>query len=329
MEQKHCPACNREGLSVFVEIEDLPVHSNVLFPSREAALNTPKGDIRLGFCKACGMIYNLAFDPNRMKYTEAYENSLHYSLNFQAYAKELATRLIEEYHLHGKDIIEIGCGDREFLSMLCEGGGNRGFGFDPSYDGSRQSNKGAENITFIRDFYSEAYAEYTGDLICCRQVLEHMQYPRDFLLQLHRAIGDRRDTVVFFEVPNVLYTLRDLGIWDIIYEHCSYYSAPSLTRIFQETGFSMLQVGPAFGGQFLCLEAFPAMPACYAGNGSADDLGQLSSFVSTFRENYRNKVKTWNKNLIRLLEEGNRIVVWGGWFQRRHVSQHREGLRSD
>jgi len=256
------------------------------------------------------MIYNLAFDPNRMKYTEAYENSLHYSLSFQKYAQELATRLIEKYHLHGKDIIEIGCGNGEFLSMLCEGGRNRGFGFDPSYDGSKQS-RATENITFIRDFYSEAYGEYTADLICCRQVLEHIQHPGDFLRQIRHAIGNRTNTVVFFEVPNVLYTLDDLGIWDIIYEHCSYYSTPSLTRIFQETGFAVLQAYPAFGGQFLCLEASPAVAGCYGSMGSAEDLGQLSTFVSTFGENYWNKIKTWNENLGRLLEKGGRVVVWG------------------
>src|SRR5215813_2478046 len=121
MPQERCPACNHEGMDVFIAIENVPVHCNLHWSSRETALNAPRGDIRLGFCDTCGMIYNLAFDPRRMGYTPAYENSLHFSPRFQAYAQELATRLLERYRLRGKNIIEIGCGQGEFLSMLCKG----------------------------------------------------------------------------------------------------------------------------------------------------------------------------------------------------------------
>ena len=313
MEQNRCPACQDEGVDIFIEIDNLPVHCNLLWSSREAALNAPRGDIRLGFCQTCGMIYNLAFDPGRMEYSQSYENSLHFSPRFQTYAQDLVTQLIEKYQLYNKRIIEIGCGKGEFLSMLCKGGQNKGFGFDPSYDSNREDGGASEHITFIRDFYSESYAEYTADLICCRQVLEHIQHPRDFLLQLRRAIGKQRETTVFFEVPNVLYTLRDFGIWDILYEHCSYFSVPALSRLFRESGFTVRQVYPTFGDQFLCVEAFPAVASALSTRGTAaEDLEQLSSLVSSFRQNYQHKVETWKGHFRRLFEEGKRVVVWGG-----------------
>jgi SAM-dependent methyltransferase len=311
IEPKCCPACHHEGASIFIEIEDVPIHCNLLWPSQKAALNAPKGDIRLGFCQACGMIYNLSFDPQRMKYTQAYENSLHFSPRFQAYAQELAIRLLETHHLRGKNIIEIGCGKGEFLSLLCAGGQNRGLGFDPSYDSRREDSRGNENMTFIRDFYSETYAEYKADFICCKQVLEHIQYPHDFLSQLRRSVGDRQDTIVFFEVPNVLYTLRDFGIWDILYEHCSYFSASSLSRVFQGSGFTVRQVYSTFGGQFLCLEASLAVAASCDNMEPSDELRQLASFVSAFAENYCNKVAMWDENLSQLLAKDSRIIVWG------------------
>ena len=309
MSRTRCLACHHGSMSVFIEIEDQPVHCNLLWPDREAALNAPRGDIRLGFCQGCGMIYNLSFDPGLMKYTQAYENSLHFSPSFQAYAQELATRLIEKYRLYGKDIIEIGCGKGEFLSMLCEGGGNRGFGFDPSYDGSRQS-RATENITFIRDLYSEAYGEYTADLICCRQVLEHIQHPGDFLRQIRHAIGNRTNTVVFFEVPNVLYTLRDLGIWDIIYEHCSYFSTRSLTRLFCETGFVPRGAYGTFGGQFLCLEASLTGESLERETGFSPHFDE-QCFVNDFSTQYHAKIDRWTQHLTSLLEDGKHIVVWG------------------
>jgi 2-polyprenyl-3-methyl-5-hydroxy-6-metoxy-1,4-benzoquinol methylase len=298
-------------MAVFIEIEDVPVHCNLLWSSREAALRAPRGDIRLGFCQICGMIYNLAFEASRVTYAQAYENSLHFSPRFQAYAQELATRLINKYHLQGKKILELGCGQGEFLSTLCAQGGNQGVGFDPSYASGEKRHSTAANITFIGDFYSEAYRQYTADFICCRHVLEHLFQPRDFLLQLRRTLGERRDTVVFFEVPNVLYTLRDLGIWDIIYEHCAYFSAPSLARVFQETGFTVSQVSEVFGDQFLCLEAFPAPADPYRSVAGAENLEQLPALVLAFEEAYQHKVRAWNGTLRCRLDEGRRLVVWG------------------
>jgi hypothetical protein len=128
---------------------------------------------------------------------------------------------------------------------------------------------------------------------------------------LRRTIGARRDTVVFFEVPNVLYTLQDLGIWDIIYEHCSYFSAPALTRLFQVTGFTVLQVYPAFDGQYLCLEAVPAADDALSSTEAPEEVGRIRGDVVAFGENYRNKVQTWNGRLSRLFAAGNRVVVWG------------------
>ena len=311
MTQQHCPVCHHDGMTDFIALEDLPVHCNLLWPSREVALQAPKGDIRLGFCQKCGMIYNRLFDPNLLQYTLAYENSLFFSPHFQAYAEEQAAQLIKRYQLRDKDVLEIGCGKGEFLSLLCQGGQNRGVGFDPSYDGRGADSGMGENLIVIRDFYSEAYAEYAADFICCRQVLEHLQHPCDFLWQLRRTIGDRRDTVVFFEVPNVLYTLHDLGIWDIIYEHCSYFSAPALTRLFQETGFTVLQVYPAFDGQYVCLEAIPSAEDALCGGEVSEEPRQMLGDVVAFGESYRNKVRTWNVRLGHLFAAGKRIVVWG------------------
>ena len=308
---KPCPVCHHEGMSVFFEIVDLPIHCTLLWPSREAALNSPKGAIRLGFCRNCGMIYNMAFDPSLMQYTQQYENSLHFSPHFQGYARELATQLVKKYHLQGKTIIEIGCGSGEFLSMLCEGGENRGVGFDPSFAGKREDSVLSEHLTFIKGYYSEAYAEYKTDFICCRHVLEHVVSPADFLSQIRQAIRDRPDCMVFFEVPTVLYTLRDLSIWDIIYEHCSYFCASSLTRAFTESGFNVLEASEAFSGQALCIEATPTdgIPASHSGQW--DSSAEIQDLVYGFAESYQEKLNAWRNHFRKFTLNGKKAVLWG------------------
>ena len=125
-----CPSCSWGTMDVFYEVRQIPVHSVLLLPTREEAVSYPKGDIELGFCTHCGFISNLAFDPSKHEYSEKYEETQGFSSTFNTFHKALAQRLIDQYDLRGKDIIEIGCGKGEFLTMLCELGDNRGVGFE-------------------------------------------------------------------------------------------------------------------------------------------------------------------------------------------------------
>ena len=128
-----CHSCGVHGVSIFCEFRSVPVHSVLLMPTREIAVNFPKGDVELGFCQNCGFVFNTAFDPGMHEYSSKYEETQGFSPTFNAFHRRLATRLIERYDLHHKNIIEIGCGKGEFLTLLCEMGENRGVGFDPSY----------------------------------------------------------------------------------------------------------------------------------------------------------------------------------------------------
>ncbi|HQF70816.1 MAG TPA: class I SAM-dependent methyltransferase, partial [Promineifilum sp.] len=315
--------CPESASIPLIDMDNVPVHCNVLWPTRAAALSAPRGDIRLTYLPACGHTYNPAFDAALMEYTQEYENSLHFSPHFQEYATALANGLIAKYDLYGKDIVEIGAGKGDFLIMLCAMSGNRGWGYDPSY--VPEPGYTAPNVTFVEDFYTEKYIDQRADLIVCRHVLEHIEDPDAFLAQVRRAVGEQQ-SVVFFEVPDALWTLRRGGIWDVIYEHCSYYSPSSLAHLFQRHGFRVLAVNEVFGGQFLTIEATPAgvEPASDAaatgGNGqvpagsaaiSADDLLALTADAHAFAASYAAKRDEWRARLRELAAAGQRGVVWG------------------
>ncbi|MCP4270313.1 MAG: methyltransferase domain-containing protein [Candidatus Brocadiaceae bacterium] len=307
-----CTVCSSTDIVGLFEIHQVPVHCNLLVPTNYEALNVPRGDISLAFCKACGHIFNSLFDPVGMKYSQDYENSLHFSQRFQEYARSLAEYLIERYNLHNKDIIEMGCGKGEFLMLLCKLGGNRGVGFDHSNAHKSIENKAKNRITFVRDFYSERYRNYKVDLICCRHVLEHINSPCDFLINLRQTINGRLDTTVYFEVPNVLFTLKDLGIWDLIYEHCSYFSALSLTQLLTSCGFQVIDLKESFGGQFLCVEAVPVDGLTHSESFSKDELKRMNQYVNEFSIKYRSKVKEWKNKLKKIVNKGKRVLIWGG-----------------
>jgi len=307
--KRPCPVCGATELLEFHHLLQIPVHCNLLYPSREEALEAPRGDLQLLFCQRCGHVFNGAYDPALMEYTQAYENSLHFSPRFQRYAEELADHLIDRYGVRQKTVIDIGCGKGDFLALLCERGENRGIGFDPSFVPEYVSGPVREKMTIVQDFYSARYADRQAELIVCRHVLEHISEPAAFVRDVRTSIGDAQSTVVFFEVPNVLYTLKDLGIWDLIYEHVSYFSPASLSHLFRAGGFNVTGVQDLYGGQFLGIEGRPGSGAAAA---QTEDLALLADLVQRFSGAYGIKVAEWIGRFEAMKTAGRRAVVWGG-----------------
>jgi hypothetical protein len=78
------------------------------------------------------------------------------------------------------------------------------------------------------------------------------------LAALHAALERSPRAHVYFETPCVEWIFRNRVVWDIFYEHCSYFSAPSLSYAFARAGFSVREVKRVFEGQYLWLAATPA-----------------------------------------------------------------------
>lgn len=309
---KACPVCSGQDSQMpLIEIPDMPVFCNVLLPDKESAMCAPRGDIHLVFCRQCGHVYNKAFDPSKTEYSPNYENSLQFSPRFREYVAALAKGLVERFSLKGKTIIEIGCGKGDFLNLLCQLGENQGLGFDPSFEDERIAEKDRSRFKVIRDYYSEKYSNLNCDLLVCRQVLEHLDSPRTFLNSVRQTVGDRPGTVIFFEVPDVMYTLKDHGIWDLIYEHCNYFTTASLAHLFEETDFALLSVKSVFGGQYLCLEAHPGRRNDLNFVLEQGDLAIIASHAASFADQYRRKVAQWQDILHGIKQKGQQVAVWG------------------
>lgn len=305
-----CPVSGSKNFYVFLEIRDVPVFCNVLYKTKEKALAAPTANLRLAYCPDSHHVFNAAFDASLISYSDQYENSLHYSPRFQEFADDLVHRLIETYDLRDKTIIDIGCGNGEFLDLICNMGLNQGLGFDPSYR-SVTDEANDKRFRIIPDLYSGNYSAYEADLITCRHVLEHIEKPQEFVRDLWKTIGVREDTALYFEVPNIRHTLHNLAIWDLIYEHCSYYSCESLVRLFTDQGFVVTSVSETFGGQYLSLDANPGESDASVRNDLCYDQISLEADITAFRTRFQRKIGEWRAKFRRYGESERRIVVWG------------------
>jgi SAM-dependent methyltransferase len=307
----HCQACGRADLEVFYEVDRVPVHSCLMVGSRAEAIDFPTGDLKLGFCETCGFIQNVAFDPAVHSYSTNYEETQGFSPRFRRFQTELCHKQAARYDLEGKRVLEIGCGKGEFLVELCEISGAHGIGVDPSYRPERTTSEAASRIEFIQDFYSDRYAHLTMDYVCCRHTLEHIQPVRDFVRMVRGTLNGRPDTIVFFEVPDVERVLLEQAFWDIYYEHCTYFTLGSLTRLFQASGFEVLDAYKGFDDQYLMIEARPAGVPQAADASDGSDVRRTERQVELFRGRIKEKLAVLRAQLDAIAASGERAVVWG------------------
>ena len=301
-----CPACRSTSVEVFYEQDGVPIHSCRLVGSRKEALEFPRGLLRLGLCRSCGFIANVAYDATLQDYSVSYEETQGFSPRFRRFADELAHEWVARYDLRGKTILEIGCGKVEFLAEMCVAGAKRGIGVDPSIVDERVPAAVAPRIELIPDLFDERYADLEADAIVCRHTLEHIGPVGEFM-ELVRRCAAQTGAVILFELPDVLRVLNETAFWDVYYEHCSYFSPGALARLFRSTGLDVLHAELAYDGQYILLEAVP-------GNGSGVPLAveespvDVAVAVEGFVQSYPDAVAAWRAQIA----EAARPVVWGG-----------------
>lgn len=162
----------------------------------------------------------------------------------------------------------------------------------------------------MRDFFSEKYTDQAADFVACKMTLEHIPTPGDFLRAAVRTV--RADGTIFIQVPESLRIVRDCAFEDIYYEHCSYFTAGSLGRLFRRLGLRVLNTEVEYDGQYLTVEAvFPGARASDAAEPMVDDLQEIADQVASFERRMAAKLQEWQAHLARWKADGKKVVIWG------------------
>lgn len=307
-----CPACGSTQTEVFYERGGVPVHSCLLVDDQEQARQFPRGDLSIGLCGDCGFIHNRSYDPARSNYSPDYEETQGYSPHFQQFLAELADRWVGRYDLSGGRVVEIGCGKAEFLVELVRHGVAEAVGIDPGVHPERIPEDVRDRVRLISGFFPGEMPDIEADAVVCRHTLEHIGPVSEFMREVRRAIGDRTETVVLFELPDTLRVLREAAFWDVYYEHCSYFTLGSLGRLFRRTGFEVLDLSMAYDDQYLLIEARPApSSADLAPHPLEEDVSVVAESVASFQAAEATLLRAWSDEIEAVAARGGRTAIWG------------------
>lgn len=284
-----CRLCAFNGLAVALELQGMPRWNHRLL--RQNEVHDDRGiDITIQTCPSCGFVC-LPLSLSEAYYDD-YVNVPSLSAHAQQFQQQQARQFVQRFGLQGAHVLEVGCGDGYFLSALQEHGA-RASGIEPSLRQSEIARaRGLDVEIGILD-KQRVLAKAPFDAFVTRQVFEHVEDMRDFLLSIRANL--RLGAHGLVEVPNLDKLTAEARFFDFIPEHINYFTPQTLRLALQLAGFDVLEVAPVQDGE--------ALHALVQWNGSPQ-YTPLRARVDSLRAEIQAFVRDCRA-------KGQRVAAWG------------------
>ena len=240
-----CRLCGAVGVELAFELSGMPRWNHRLLDARE--LGTDRAiDLAVHRCASCGFVcvpMNLSDD-----YYDDYLNVPSLSTQARRFQTEQANEFVARFQLHGRKVLEVGCGDGHFLQALNLAGAEC-VGIEPSAEQRRLA--GERGLSVESGILSRGRILPTGpfDAFVTRQVFEHVEPMRDFLLTIRANL--RLGAVGLVEVPNLVKLSNEHRFFDFIPEHINYFTPRTLRLALELAGFEVVAVDDVDNGESL------------------------------------------------------------------------------
>ena len=200
-------------------------------------------------CIKCGNIFNLSGSRNSIEnfYSEAYNlmgnsfdaeteifvNSTNFSLSDWR-----LTHIIENIPLVAKGrILDIGCGKGNFLKSFSSKKPDwEFFGIETSKSALEFAKKNISNAKLQEGIFSKEKFKENFDFIVALNVLEHIELPGNFLLEIHEKLMD--NGYACFDIPNFKLNPADL----FVYDHLTHFTKETLENLLLSCGFKIIKI---------------------------------------------------------------------------------------
>jgi SAM-dependent methyltransferase len=299
-----CPLCNQLLTdNSFYNILDQPTNQNITYNSIYSALNCKKSDINLVVCDNCGLVFNSEFSDKNLDYSENYDNCNIYSKYYVDYLDNQINYLIKKnYYNNNSLIVEVGCGKGNYLDILADKLNQCSFfGFDTSYEGSL--NVKEKNIYFYKKYYPNKDIKLSPNIVICRHVIEHISSPILFLKSIRDSLNI--GSYLFLETPDFNWIINNNSLFDIFYEHCNYWTIPSLSNALAYASFKIIEYKTGYNGQYLWIIA----QAVEKNNNI--EINHNLDIILDFKNKFYYLYNKFSNIIINLYKLNKKIALWG------------------
>lgn len=329
-----CIACGH-ALSPLMTLDDMPASAQNIPAASELAEDHPLS-LTLCQCPSCGLVQ---FDTEPVDY---YRDVIRAGggtrtmtrLRHEEYARLLTA--MQEQHIRGRRIVEVGCGRGEFLRMwqnLAEDPeGAAALARDQERDPlSGQPNAAPLHLVGIEhkpSLVEEAnasadkkYRVYEGfatgevrypegpfDAFVQFNFLEHQPDPCDMLRNIGHNL--KPQALGLITVPSFEYILRYNGYYELLRDHIANYTEFTLQKLLQDCGFELLSM------DLVNRDTIEAIVR----KADPDELSELHYSgrlidVSALRDSYDRLSASVNAHIDHLSESRRTMAIWGASHQ--------------
>lgn len=329
-----CIACGH-ALSPLMTLDDMPASAQNIPAASELAEDHPLS-LTLCQCPSCGLVQ---FDTEPVDY---YRDVIRAGggtrtmtrLRHEEYARLLTA--MQEQHIRGRRIVEVGCGRGEFLRMwqnLAEDPeGAAALARDQERDPlSGQPNAAPLHLVGIEhkpSLVAEAnasadktYRVYEGfatgdvrypegpfDAFVQFNFLEHQPDPCDMLRNIWHNL--KPQALGLITVPSFEYILRYNGYYELLRDHIANYTEFTLQKLLQDCGFELLSM------DLVNRDTIEAIVR----KADPDELSELHYSgrlidVSALRDSYDRLSASVNAHIDHLSESRRTMAIWGASHQ--------------
>jgi hypothetical protein len=293
-----CIVCGNNILLPIYNPEPSPLVALNLPKSAEDATSAIRLPMSFKMCAVCGHVFNVDFQYAQVPYEGDSNRMYNNGPLWQEHMKGLAEHLVENAPTW-KDgqVIDIGCGDSQFLQMLSEAYPEaRCVGYEPGIDARKQ-----RDFTIVQDYFipERDLRRHNPSLLICRHVIEHLENPREFVSQISYWSGIYGIEPIFVaEVPCLDNSLELGRLSDFLYEHVSNFTMSSLAALFMGSGFELLEISRCYGDEVLV--------------GIFKPKSQALRYNKVLADNFTAKVRKSVATVKEQLEALRNVILWGG-----------------
>jgi len=135
-----------------------------------------------------------------------------------------------------QNVIEVGCNDMYVLNALSPRA-EKLIGIDPILRGKEKKyTKG--NVTAIGDFLENVNLKGAIDIVLCKDTLEHVSEPKQFVKKIVESAD--QETTFVFQFPMLETLLSGCRFDQVFHQHLNYFSLQSILYMLEDIGCQLL-----------------------------------------------------------------------------------------